>query len=157
MFLRLPSFPAEMHLAIVRAWPPSLPVRGCTFDILATQKAQDRLGLVLCPESHGSRLVVLLAHESPHGEPLCSQFGVQETAVPEDRDARGLSGYGQIHVAKELLEWGGGHLGWMIVLAISAVALAVSAYRVRNTWSSWLSAFNIGILAGILYGGFSLI
>lgn len=69
----------------------------------------------------------------------------------------GLLGYGQIHVAKELLEWGGGSLGWVIVLAITVVALAVSIYRVRNTWSSWLSAFNIGILAGILYGGFSLI
>ena len=69
----------------------------------------------------------------------------------------GLLGYGQIHVAKELLEWGGGSLGWMVVLAITAVALAVSFHRVRNTWASWLSAFNVGILAGILYGGFSLV
>ena len=69
----------------------------------------------------------------------------------------GLLGYGQIHVAKELLEWGGGSLGWMVVLAITAVALAASFYRIRNTWASWLSAFNVGILAGILYGGISLV
>lgn len=69
----------------------------------------------------------------------------------------GLLGYGQVYVAKELLEWGGGHLGWLVVVLIALGCMAVSIYKIRNTWTRWVCAFNFGILVGIFYGGFSLI
>lgn len=69
----------------------------------------------------------------------------------------GLLGYGQIFIAKKLLEWGGGSLGWVAVLLVAACAMAVSAFKIKNTWTRWVCSFNFGIFVGILYGGFDLI
>lgn len=69
----------------------------------------------------------------------------------------GLLGYGQVYVAKELLEWGGASLGWLAVVLIAIGAMAVSYYKIMNTWTRWVCAFNFGILVGILYGGLDLI
>ena len=69
----------------------------------------------------------------------------------------GLLGYGQVYVARELLEWGGGSLGWVTVVLICAGSMAVSYYKIMNTWTRWVCAFNFGILVGILYGGFDLV
>jgi hypothetical protein len=69
----------------------------------------------------------------------------------------GLLGYGQIYVARDLLEWGGGSLEWLVVILITAGVIAVAIYKSRYTWTTWISAFNFGIFAGIMYGGFSLI
>lgn len=80
-----------------------------------------------------------------------SQFGVVSLAHG------GLLGYGQVLVAKLLLEWGGGQLGWSVVILIAIAAMAVSAYKIRNTGTRWVFAFNFGILCGIVYGGVSLV
>jgi hypothetical protein len=69
----------------------------------------------------------------------------------------GLLGYGQVYVAKALLEWGGASLGWLAVVLIAIGAMAVSYYKIMNTWTRWVCAFNFGILVGILYGGLDLI
>ena len=69
----------------------------------------------------------------------------------------GLLGYGQVYAARELLEWGGASLGWVVVVLIAMGAMAFSFYKIRNTWTRWVCAFNFGVLVGILYGGFDLI
>ena len=69
----------------------------------------------------------------------------------------GLLGYGQVYAARALLEWGGASLGWVVVVLIAMGAMAVSFYKIRNTWTRWVCAFNFGVLVGILYGGFDLI
>lgn len=69
----------------------------------------------------------------------------------------GLLGYGQVYVARELLEWGGVSLGWVTVALICIGSMAVSYYKIMNTWTRWVCAFNFGILVGILYGGYDLI
>ena len=66
-------------------------------------------------------------------------------------------GYGQIYVVKELLEWGGMSLGWPVVLCIIVGSMAVSYFKIMNTWTRWVCAFNFGIILGIFYGGFDLI
>ena len=66
----------------------------------------------------------------------------------------GLLGYGQVYVARELLEWGGASLGWVTVVLICAGSMAVSYCKIMNTWTRWVCAFNFGILVGILYGGY---
>lgn len=68
-----------------------------------------------------------------------------------------ILGYGQVYVSKELLEWGGVGLGWFVVLLIVVGAMAVSYFKIMNTWTRWVCAFNFGIIVGILYGGFDLI
>ncbi len=80
-----------------------------------------------------------------------SQFGVISVAHG------GLLGYGQVFVAKVLLEWGDARLGWPVVILIAIVAMAVSAYKIHNTGTRWVFAFNFGILCGIVYGGVSLV
>lgn len=80
-----------------------------------------------------------------------SQFGVISLAHG------GLLGFGQVFVAKLLLEWGGGRLGWWVVLLIAITAMAVSAFKIRNTGTRWVFAFNFGILCGIVYGGYALV
>jgi len=80
-----------------------------------------------------------------------SQFGVVSLAHG------GLLGYGQVFVAKMLLEWGGVRLGWWVVILIAIAAMAISAYKIRNTGTRWVFAFNFGILCGIVYGGVSLV
>lgn len=69
----------------------------------------------------------------------------------------GLLGYGQVYAAKALLKWGGGSMGWLVVVLVAIGAMTVSFYKIRNTWTRWVCAFNFGILAGILYGGYDLI
>jgi hypothetical protein len=69
----------------------------------------------------------------------------------------GLLGYGQVYAAKALLKWGGGSMGWLVVVLVAIGAMTVSFYKIRNTWTGWVCAFNFGILAGILYGGYDLI
>lgn len=80
-----------------------------------------------------------------------SQFGVVSVAHG------GLLGYGQVFVAKVLLEWGGARLGWWVVILIAIAAMAISVYKIRNTGTRWVFAFNFGILCGIVYGGVSLV
>ena len=80
-----------------------------------------------------------------------SQFGVVSVAHG------GLLSYGQVFVAKVLLEWGGARLGWWVVVLIAIAAMAISAYKIRNTGTRWVFAFNFGILCGIVYGGVSLV
>ena len=80
-----------------------------------------------------------------------SQFGVVSVAHG------GLLGYGQVFVAKVLLDWGGARLGWWVVVLIAIAAMAISAYKIRNTGTRWVFAFNFGILCGIVYGGVSLV
>ena len=80
-----------------------------------------------------------------------SQFGVVSVAHGT------LLGYGQIYVAKILLEWGGASLGWVVVVMIGLGALAVSVYKIQQTGTRWVFAFNFGILLGIAYGGFALV
>jgi len=79
-----------------------------------------------------------------------SQFGVVSVLHGA------VLGYGQIYVAKLLLEWGGASLGWFVVFLIGAGAFAVSVYKIRMTGTRWVYAFNFGILCGILYGGWAL-
>lgn len=80
-----------------------------------------------------------------------SQFGVVSVAHG------GLLGYGQVFVAKVLLEWGGVRLGWWMVILIAIAAMSISAFKIRNTGTRWVFAFNFGILCGIVYGGVSLV
>lgn len=80
-----------------------------------------------------------------------SQFGVVSVAHG------GLLGYGQVFVAKVLLDWGGARLGWWVVILLAIAAMAISAYKIRNTGTRWVFAFNFGILCGIVYGGVSLV
>ncbi|KAF5033010.1 hypothetical protein DSECCO2_611190 [anaerobic digester metagenome] len=68
-----------------------------------------------------------------------------------------LLGYGQAYVSKELLEWGGMSLTWYVVVLIVIGAMALSYFKIMNTWTRWVCAFNFGIIVGILYGGFDLI
>lgn len=68
-----------------------------------------------------------------------------------------LLGYGQVYAAKALLEWGGGSMGWWVVVLVGIGSMTVSFYKIRNTWTRWVCAFNFGILAGILYGGYDLV
>jgi hypothetical protein len=82
---------------------------------------------------------------------LLSQFGVVSVAHGA------LLGYAQVFASKELLEWGGYSLGWFVVILISICALGVSVYKIRNTGTRWVFAFNFGILFGIIYGGYDLI
>jgi hypothetical protein len=60
-------------------------------------------------------------------------------------------------MAKHLLEWGGGQLGWSVVILIAIAAMAVSAYKIRNTGTRWGFAFNFGILCAIVYDEESLV
>ena len=68
-----------------------------------------------------------------------------------------LLGYGQVYVSKELLEWGGMSLTWYVVVLIVIGAMALSYFKIMNTWTRWVCAFNFGIIVGILYSGFDLI
>lgn len=68
-----------------------------------------------------------------------------------------LLGFGQIWVARMLLEWGGSSLGWVVVTLVALAAMAVSAYRIHRTGTRWVFAFNFGVLVGILYGGFHFV
>jgi hypothetical protein len=67
-----------------------------------------------------------------------------------------LLGYGQIFVAKGIVEWGGSSLGWMVVVLICLASVAVSLYKIHRFGSRWVFAFNFGIVVGLLYGGISL-
>lgn len=69
----------------------------------------------------------------------------------------GVLGYGQVYFSKELLEWGGSTLGWAVVICIMAGSMSVSYFKVMNTWTRWVCAFNLGVILGVLYGGFNLI
>lgn len=69
----------------------------------------------------------------------------------------GLLGYGQVYAAKALLEWGGGSLGWVVVACIAVAAMALSYFKIMNTWTRWVCAFNLGIFFGIVYGGWALV
>jgi hypothetical protein len=80
-----------------------------------------------------------------------SQFGVVSLAHGV------LLGYAQIFASKIFLEWGGYKLGWFVVILIVICALGVSVYKIRNTGTRWVFAFNFGILSGIIYAGYELI
>jgi hypothetical protein len=67
-----------------------------------------------------------------------------------------LLGYGQIFVAKSIVEWGGASLSWVVVVLISIVSVAVSLYKIHRFGSRWVFAFNFGVVIGLLYGGVSL-
>ena len=69
----------------------------------------------------------------------------------------GLLGYGQVYVAKLLLEWGGTSLGWLVVALIALGAVVVSAVKIYKMGSRWIFAFNFGVLCGIIYGGIDLV
>jgi hypothetical protein len=68
-----------------------------------------------------------------------------------------LLGYGQVYVAKMLLEWGGASLGWLVVSLIALGAVVVSAIKIYKMGSRWIFAFNFGVLCGIIYGGIDLV
>lgn len=80
-----------------------------------------------------------------------SQFGVVSLAHGA------LLGYVQVFASKTILEWGGYNLGWFVVVLIAVCALGVSVYKIRNTGTRWVFAFNFGILSGIIYGGYDLV
>lgn len=82
---------------------------------------------------------------------LMSQFGVVSVLHGM------VLGYGQVYVANALLGWGGVSLGWVLVVLIALCALAISIYKIHNTGTRWIFAFNLGILCGILYGGIDLV
>jgi len=82
---------------------------------------------------------------------LLSQFGVISVAHGA------LLGYAQVFVAKTFLEWGGYRLGWLGIILIAVCAFAASLYKIRNTGTRWVFAFNFGIQSGIIYGGYDLI
>ena len=82
---------------------------------------------------------------------LLSRFGVVSVLHG------GLLGFGQVWVAKQLLEWGGASLGWFVVLLVALAAMAVSAYRIHSTGTRWVFAFNFGVFVVILYGGFHFV
>jgi hypothetical protein len=67
-----------------------------------------------------------------------------------------LLGYGQIYVAKSIVEWGGSSLGWLVVVLICIASVAVSLYKIHRYGSRWVFAFNFGVVAGLLYGGIAL-
>lgn len=67
-----------------------------------------------------------------------------------------LLGYGQIFVAKIIVEWGGSSLGWTIVVLTCIASVAVSLYKIHRFGSRWVFAMNFGVLVGLLYGGISL-
>lgn len=69
----------------------------------------------------------------------------------------GLLGYGQTWASKIFLEWCGDSLSWVVVILIATGSLAVAVYKIHNTGTRWIFAFNFGVLAGILYGGFDLV
>ena len=69
----------------------------------------------------------------------------------------GLLGYGQVYVAKLLLEWGGATLGWLAMGLIAFGAVVVSAMKIYKMGSRWIFAFNFGVLCGIIYGGIDLV
>jgi hypothetical protein len=69
----------------------------------------------------------------------------------------GLLGYGQVYVAKMLMEWGGASLGWLVVVLIALGAVVVSAIKIYKMGSRWIFAFNFGVLCGIIYGGIDLV
>lgn len=96
-------------------------------------------------------VAILICQAMQALDDFLSQFGVVSVLHG------GLLGYGQIWVSKTLLEWGGGSLGWVVVILIAIGAMAVSAYKIHNTGTRWVFAFNFGVLAGIVYGGFDLI
>jgi hypothetical protein len=68
-----------------------------------------------------------------------------------------LLGYGQIYVAKMILEWGGASLGWIAVILIAIASVCVSVYKIHNTGTRWVFAFNFGLIVGIVYGGIDLV
>lgn len=82
---------------------------------------------------------------------VLSRFGVVSLAHG------GALGYGQVYVAKLLLEWGGASLNWTVVGLISIAALLVSLYKIHRTGTRWIFAFNFGVLIGIVGGGFDLV
>lgn len=98
-----------------------------------------------------SLLAVLVCQFMQALDDFLSQFGVVSVAHG------GLLGYGQVFAAKALMEWGGGRLCWLVVLFVGIAAMAVSVYKIRNTGTRWVFAFNFGILCGIMYGGFDLV
>lgn len=67
-----------------------------------------------------------------------------------------LLGYGQMFVAKTIVEWGGSSLGWTVVVLICIASVGVSLYKIHRFGSRWVFAFNFGVLVGLLYGGISL-
>ncbi len=67
-----------------------------------------------------------------------------------------LLGYGQMFVAKSIVEWGGASLSWTVVVLICLASVAVSMFKIHRYGSRWVFAFNFGVLIGLLYGGISL-
>ncbi|SFJ24030.1 hypothetical protein SAMN04488082_10288 [Desulfomicrobium apsheronum] len=67
-----------------------------------------------------------------------------------------LLGFGQIFVAKRIVEWGGSSLGWMVVAFVCITSVAVSLYKIHRFGTRWVFAFNFGVVIGLLYGGISL-
>ncbi|GAB6112233.1 hypothetical protein [Desulfomicrobium salsuginis] len=82
---------------------------------------------------------------------LLSQAGVVSVAHGM------LLGYGQIFVSRAILAWGGSSLGWTAVVLVGVGAMGVSLYRMHNTGTRWVFAFNFGLFCGIIYGGVSLV
>ena len=68
-----------------------------------------------------------------------------------------LLGYGQIFVAKSIVEWGGSSLGWTVVALICIASVAVSLYKIHRFGSRWVFANNFGVFVGLIYGGISLV
>ncbi len=98
-----------------------------------------------------SFLAVLACQFMQALDDFLSQFGVVSVAHG------GVLGYGQVFAAKALMEWGGGNLSWMVVLLVGIAAMAVSVYKIHNTGTRWVFAFNFGILCGIAYGGYDML
>lgn len=67
-----------------------------------------------------------------------------------------LLGYGQIFVARGIVQWGGGSLGWPVVVLICIASVAMSTYKIQRFGSRWVFAFNFGVALGLVYGGISL-
>lgn len=68
-----------------------------------------------------------------------------------------LVGYVEIYACKRLLEWTGLSLDWLVVLLVALSALAVSLIKIHRTGTRWILAFNFGVLAGVIAGGFLLV
>lgn len=68
-----------------------------------------------------------------------------------------LVGYVEIYVCKRLMEWTGQSLDWLVVLLVALSALAVSLIKIHRTGTRWTLAFNFGVLAGVIMGGFLLV
>ena len=94
---------------------------------------------------------VLLCMVAQGLDVFLSRFGVVSAAHG------GLLGYGQIYIAKLVFEWGGANLGLLAVIFIAAIAVGTSLYRIRNTWTRWVGAFNFGLLFGLIYGAYVLV